>query len=88
MKTAKLSTIFLCAFLSLSAFGQTAETKKTNDQKEIVFSTQNEKDACIKKMEDKLKIDLIDATYPSADLEKQKQELAKAKKTKITPSNK
>ncbi|MCW3071703.1 MAG: hypothetical protein JWO44_1593 [Bacteroidetes bacterium] len=84
MKTIRTFIAGAAIFLSAQSFAQTAAASaKPNSAQEITFSTQAEKDAKIKQLEEKLKVDMIDATYPKADLEKEKQTLAKTRKARI-----
>jgi|GEM_PF-3156792 len=84
MKTIRTLVAGTVLLLSAPAFAQTAAAPaKQSSAQEITFATQAEKDAKIKELEEKLKVDMIDATYPKADLEKEKQTLARTRKALI-----
>jgi cytochrome c-type biogenesis protein CcmH/NrfG len=83
----KTLLFMLCAFLYSSSFAQEGNTKLVNKpapEQLMTFSKQSEKDTFIKQLEDKLKINLTDPSYPAAEIEKQKKELIAVKKAKIT----
>lgn len=74
--------ILLCASV---CFGQDNPVKDGKVTKTITFSSEKEKSDAIKKLEEKINIDLSDPTYPKEDLEKEKKELMTLKETKVVP---
>jgi hypothetical protein len=83
MKTIRTFALGAVIFLSVPSFAQTSPAAGKKTSTEITFATQAEKDARVKQLETKLNVDMTDATYPKADLEKEKQTLAKTRRARI-----
>ncbi len=83
-------TIYLAGIIiglgatSLSA--QEAPTSKKNSNT-ISFSSEKEKNSKIKELENKIKVDETDPSFPVDELKKEKQQLAEMKKAKVVSSN-
>lgn len=79
-------TIYLAGIIlgisATSLCAQEAPASKKNSTT-ISFSTEKEKNSKIKELENKIKIDETDPSFPADELKKEKQQLAEIKKTKV-----
>jgi hypothetical protein len=75
----------IAVYLGIPALAQDGakQNAATVQKKEIVYSTQSEKDKSIKEQEQRLKVNTSDPTYPKDLLEKEKKELSESKKAKV-----
>lgn len=77
------ATVFVT--ISLSAFSQTDPLRKDGPPKKVSSSlSSQEKASKIKELEAKIAINQTDPTFPPAELEKQKKELAGLRKSKTS----
>lgn len=65
---------------------QTPEKKCVPAKKqELTFNSSKEKEQKIRELENRLKVNALDETYPFADLQKEKKELELVKQATINP---
>lgn len=83
-------TIYLAGIIlglgATSLCAQEAPTSKKTSSF-ISFASEKEKSSKIKELENKIKIDETDPSFPADELKKEKQQLAEMKKAKIVSTN-
>ncbi|MBS1636704.1 MAG: hypothetical protein JST26_12380 [Bacteroidetes bacterium] len=86
MKKTTLMALVAGMAVCMATQAQTPAQKGTPAQKEITFTSAAEKQQKIHELEQRIKINTIDQTYPAADLQAEKKELELVKKAKIKSS--
>ena len=87
MKKTTLVALTVGMSVCMSIQAQTPAQKASPAQKEVTFATTAEKQQKIHELEQRIKVNSMDQTYPSADLQAEKKELELLKKAKIKSTN-